>query len=484
MGIMAKQELEKRCRKNLENDMVSQTRGGKSFSMLNSNSPSLQEVFDKIPDSILVTDAMGTIVLANQAAAKIVGMAPTDLIGQNTSKLVQQGWYSKSLALEAAKGKTNVTGIIENALGQTFVSTSVPLLDENGEVRFIISNSRNKEMVEGFIRGLERTQSELVHLRNREAEKKSLTFCSQAMQRVVEKAQIAAGVSCPVLLLGESGVGKDVVANYIHRTSTRAKEAFIVINCAAMPENLIESELFGYAKGAFSGANVNGKFGLVELADKGTLFLDEIAEIPLALQAKFLRVLETYELRRLGSVENRKIEFRLIAATNRDLKGLVAQGKFREDLYYRLSVFPFKIPPVRERREDIPALVDVFLAEFNKKYGTEKRMSPAAFDSVMTYDWPGNVRELRNAVERRFFSTPGEIIQCTRRLNRAETITAEVPVDQMPVGDGRLREVLQRVETAYIKRVLRESGGHSVVAAKRLGIHRSVLWRKIQNMEG
>lgn len=452
--------------------------------MLNSNSPSLQEVFDKIPDSILVTDAMGTIVLANQAAAKIVGMAPTDLIGQNTSKLVQQGWYSKSLALEAAKGKTNVTGIIENALGQTFVSTSVPLLDENGEVRFIISNSRNKEMVEGFIRGLERTQSELVHLRNREAEKKSLTFCSQTMQRVVEKAQIAAGVSCPVLLLGESGVGKDVVANYIHRTSNRAKEAFIVINCAAMPENLIESELFGYAKGAFSGANVNGKFGLVELADKGTLFLDEIAEIPLALQAKFLRVLETYEVRRLGSLENRKIEFRLIAATNRDLKSLVAQGKFREDLYYRLSVFPIKIPPLRERREDIPALVDVFLAEFNKKYGTEKRMSPAAFDSIMTYDWPGNVRELRNAVERRFFSTPGEIIQCTRRLNRVETIPVEAPVDPMSVGDGRLREVLQRVETAYIKRVLQESGGHSIVAAKRLGIHRSVLWRKIQNMEG
>ena len=451
--------------------------------MLNSNSPSLQEVFDKIPDSILVTDATGTIVLANQAAAKIVGMAPADLIGQNTSKLVQQGWYSKSLAMEAAKGKANVTGIIENALGQTFVSTSVPLLDENGEVRFIISNSRNKEMVEGFIRGLERTQSELVHLRNRESEKKSLTFCSQTMQRVVEKAQIAAGVSCPVLLLGESGVGKDVVANYIHRTSNRAKEAFIVINCAAMPENLIESELFGYAKGAFSGANVNGKFGLVELADKGTLFLDEIAEIPLALQAKFLRVLETYEVRRLGSLENRKIEFRLIAATNRDLKNLVAQGKFREDLYYRLSVFPIKIPPLRERREDIPALVDVFLAEFNKKYGTEKRMSPAAFDSVMTYDWPGNVRELRNAVERRFFSTPGEIIQCTRRMNRVETIPAEAPTDQMPAGDGRLREVLQRVETAYIKRVLQESGGHSLVAAKRLGIHRSVLWRKIQNMK-
>ena len=451
--------------------------------MLNSNSPSLQEVFDKIPDSILVTDATGTIVLANQAAAKIVGMAPADLIGQNTSKLVQQGWYSKSLAMEAAKGKAHVTGISENALGQTFVSTSVPLLDENGEVRFIISNSRNKEMVEGFIRGLERTQSELVHLRNRESEKKSLTFCSQTMQRVVEKAQIAAGVSCPVLLLGESGVGKDVVANYIHRTSNRAKEAFIVINCAAMPENLIESELFGYAKGAFSGANVNGKFGLVELADKGTLFLDEIAEIPLALQAKFLRVLETYEVRRLGSLENRKIEFRLIAATNRDLKNLVAQGKFREDLYYRLSVFPIKIPPLRERREDIPALVDVFLAEFNKKYGTEKRMSPAAFDSVMTYDWPGNVRELRNAVERRFFSTPGEIIQCTRRMNRVETIPAEAPTDQMPVGDGRLREVLQRVETAYIKRVLQESGGHSLVAAKRLGIHRSVLWRKIQNMK-
>ncbi len=451
--------------------------------MLKSESPSLQEIFDKIPDSILVADAAGTIMMANPAAAKFIGMPQLDLLGRSTSELVQKGRYCKSIVLEAVRNKAIVTGIIENATGSIVVSTSVPLLDENGEVRFVISNSRDKEMVDGFIRGLERTQSELAHLRNREAEKKPLTFRSQPMQRVVEKAQIAAGVSCPVLLLGESGVGKDVIANYIHRTSSRAKEAFIVINCAAMPENLIESELFGYDKGAFSGAQAHGKYGLVELADKGTLFLDEIAEIPLALQAKFLRVLETYELRRLGSVENRKIEFRLIAATNRDLKELVAQGKFREDLYYRLSVFPIKIPPLRDRREDIPALVDVFLAEFNKKYGTEKRMSPAAFESVMAYDWPGNVRELRNAVERRFFSTPGEVIQCTRRMKQVEKIPAEAPTEPMPLWDGGLREVLQKVEAAYIKRVLQESGGHSIAAAKRLGIHRSVLWRKIQNME-
>ena len=279
-------------------------------------------------------------------------------------------------------------------------------------------------------------------------------------------------------------MGKDVIANYIHRTSERAKEAFIVVNCAAMPENLIESELFGYDKGAFSGAHSSGKYGLVELADKGTLFLDEIAEVPLALQAKFLRMLETYELRRLGSVESRKINFRLIAATNRDIKKLVSQGNFREDLFYRISVFPIKIPPLRERTEDIPELVEAFLTEFNKKYGTKKRLSAEALESVMTYSWPGNVRELRNVIERNFFSTPGEIIQCSRnRKKRQEEVAETADAKMSMLWNGSLKNVLQKVEAAYIRQVLQESDGHSVVAAKKLGIHRTALWRKIKGQE-
>lgn len=451
------------------------------------DSPSLQDVFENLPDSVLVTDSNGNIVMANPALAQLMGIPLPDLIGRTVGELVQEGFYQRSIVMEAAKKKNIVTGVIKTATGRAVMSTSVPVMNEQGEVQFVISHSRAKETVDEFIRDLEQKQtnnaleryrSEIDHLRNRE--KNALVFHSPQMGQVVEKAEIAAGVSCPVLLLGESGVGKDVIANYIHRTSNRANEAFIVVNCAAMPENLIESELFGYAKGAFSGALANGKYGLVELADKGTLFLDEVAEIPLPLQAKFLRMLATYEVRRLGSVESRNIDFRLIAATNRNLKELVAQGKFREDLYYRLSVFPIKIPPLRERREDIPALVESFLAEFNKKYGTQKRLSAAATESVMTYDWPGNVRELRNAVERRFFSTPGEVIECTRRSKPNQTSSVGAVVDSVPSWEGSLKEVMQKAEYAYIMRVLQESGGHSCTAAKKLGIHRTVLWRKIR----
>lgn len=449
--------------------------------MTNIHSPSLQEVFDKLPDLILVTDADGNIIQANQAAARFTGLPLEILIGNNVNQLVRQGIYERSLVMDAVKQKKKVAGMIKRPDGLAVMSCSVPLFDSQGEVQFVISSSQIKDAMEEFFQGMERARNELAHLRDRE--KNTLICRSPKMIQIVEKAEIAAGIACPVLLLGESGVGKDVIANYIHRTSARAGEPFIVVNCAAMPENLIESELFGYARGAFSGAHANGKFGLVELADRGTLFLDEVAEIPLTLQAKFLRVLETYESRRLGSVESRKIDFRLIAATNRDIKGLVASGKFREDLYYRLSVFPIRIPPLREREEDIPALVDAFLAEFNKKYGTSKRLSAAAIESVMSYDWPGNVRELRNVVERRFFSTPGDVIECTRRTNTQQRVPADSIDAASPLWQGSLKEVLQKVESAYIERVMQESGGHNCAAAERLGIHRTVLWRKIRDLK-
>lgn len=456
-----------------------------------SSSPSWQDVFEMLPDAVLLTDPTGNVVLANSAAGQLIGISPSKLLGRNVGDLVREGVYQRSIAMEAIQAKNTITGMIKTPAGLTAMSTSVPQLDPAGNVRYVISISRSKAVVDEFVQGvvarneadsaLERYRSELAHLRERDADGKTLNFRSPAMRQVVEQAQIAAGVSCPVLLLGESGVGKDVIANYIHRSSSRSREAFIVVNCAAMPENLIESELFGYDKGAFSGALSNGKYGLVELADNGTLFLDEIAEVPLTLQAKFWRVLETYESRRLGSVTSRKINFRLIAATNRDIKILVAQGKFREDLFYRLSVFPMKIPPLRERAEDIPPLVETFLAGFNKKYGMNKRLSTEAMESVMTYSWPGNIRELRNVLERHFFSTPGDVIYCSRQRRKLQ------PEIQNPTGariteawEGSLKDVLQKVETAYIEKVLQENNGHSTLAAKKLGIHRTVLWRKMK----
>ncbi len=455
----------------------------------NINLPSLQDIFEKSHDSICVTDAAGNMLMANPSAARVLALPREQLLGANVKDLVERGYYDKSIALQAAVEKKTVTGIIRTKAGLALMSTSVPFLNDNGDVSFVISNIRDTGSVDQLLRTLEqergaldRYRNEVAYHRNQTIEKNQLVYRSALMREVVTKADAVARVSAPVLLLGESGVGKDVVARYIHRQSDRAREPFIVVNCAAIPENLIESELFGYEKGAFSGASPQGKPGLMAMADKGTLFLDEIPEIPLPLQAKLLRVLETYEIRRVGGTVSRKIDFRLIAATNRHLKTLVEQGKYREDLFYRLTGFPIKIPPLRARPDDIEPLLEAFLQEFNKKYGCAKRLSPAAIASALSYHWPGNVRELRNVLERLIISTPGDVLECSRARGAMPLSPAAAwqaaGVAVAPAGS--LREVLQKVEEAYIRQVLRECDGQVGKTAQKLGIHRSALWRKIQ----
>src|SRR5699024_3714408 len=209
-----------------------------------------------------------------------------------------------------------------------------------------------------------------------------------------------ATVDSTILILGESGVGKEVITNFIHKNSSRAENAFLKINCGAIPENLLESELFGYEKGAFTGANNKGKAGLFELADNGTLFLDEIADMPLSLQVKLLRVLQEKEVMRIGGTRSISVDARIITATNTDLKKEVAKGRFREDLYYRLNVIPINIPPLRKRPEDILLLANHFIEYFNETHTTDRRFSPQILHAFQSYDWPGNVRELQNIVER------------------------------------------------------------------------------------
>ncbi len=222
---------------------------------------------------------------------------------------------------------------------------------------------------------------------------------SKRIMEVLELVHRVAPTSATVLLMGESGVGKELIAKAIHFLSPRAEKPFVAINCAAIPENLLEAELFGYEKGAFTGA-YSSKKGKFELANGGTIFLDEIGDMPLSLQTKLLRVLQEKEVERIGATKPVKVDVRIIAATNRDLKKLVEEGKFREDLYYRLNVVPIYIPPLRERKEDIPVLVKHFLDQFSREYGKELEISGEVMEAFMEYDWPGNVRELRNVVER------------------------------------------------------------------------------------
>ena len=298
---------------------------------------------------------------------------------------------------------------------------------------------------------------------------------SKALQAVMEQVGKVAASNATVLLLGETGTGKELVARAIHRLSLRAGSSFIKLNCAAIPSGLLESELFGNEKGAFTGA-VSRKIGRLELADKGTLFLDEIGEIPLALQPKLLRVLQDQEFERLGGIHTLKVDFRLIAATNRDLADAVRENEFRSDLYYRLNVFPIRLPPLRERREDIRLLVEHFVQKFARRMNKSITSIPKrTVDALMGWEWPGNVRELENSIERSVILTQGSVLVSPLSELKTMTATKEKGVD----------ESLEAAERDHILRALRESHGQIGGvrgAAARLGLKRTTLQSKLKQL--
>ena len=368
----------------------------------------LKQIFENLPEPIFVTDREGNILLSNSTTALTLGMSLDQLLKSNVRDLVQQGYYTKSYGLEAAEKKCVVKGTLTTKMNFVQYSISTPVLDDDGEVLFVLTtgkttNLAEKEETEETAKNKElinRRKREIEYLRRRVLETDSIVAESREMRTVLLQAHSVAGADSTVIIYGESGTGKEVIAKYLHRHSKRAKEPFIAVNCATLPENLVESELFGYEKGAFTGAKAEGKTGLFEAANGGTIFLDEIAEMPMYLQSKLLRVLETFEVRRVGSNVDRKLDFRLIVATHKDLQKMVEEQTFRNDLYYRLNVIPILIPPLRERPKDIAALARKFLADFNKKYETALDIDEETMNSFLRYNWPGNVRELRNAVER------------------------------------------------------------------------------------
>jgi DNA-binding NtrC family response regulator len=312
----------------------------------------------------------------------------------------------------------------------------------------------------------------------RRYEYKNIVAQSEKMQAVLALVERVAPSNVTVLIGGESGVGKDLVARAIHEHSQRARGPFIKINSTAIPENLLESELFGYEKGAFSGAT-GSKPGKFELADRGTLFLDEIGDVPLAIQVKLLRVLQEKEFERLGGVKTLKVDVRLIAATNRDLRAALEEGTFREDLYYRLNVVPIDIPPLREHKEDIPSLVKYFLDKFSRDAGTAaKAITPAAMKVLVDFQWPGNVRELENVIQRAVTLSEGPAIDVAdihldTRTSRPNSGGAFV----LPEG-----MTLDQWEQETIREALKRANGNKSQAARMLGLSRNALRYRLSQM--
>jgi two-component system response regulator HydG len=303
-----------------------------------------------------------------------------------------------------------------------------------------------------------------------------IVYSGPQMNKVLELVSKVAATEATVLILGESGTGKELIARALHEKSSRRNGAFVAINCGALPEGLLESELFGHVRGSFTGADRN-KRGLFEEASGGTLFLDEISETTPALQVKLLRALQEGEVRRVGDNHPVKVSGRVVAATNKDLVKLVAEGKFREDLYYRLKVFPIDLPPLRDRNEDILPLAEHFLRKAKKKLGGKaSKFSPEAAEALRRYRWPGNVRELEHVVERVMIMASGAAVAAGDLP--PEMLPGGVPAAASPKTRGT--ETLESAEKRHVKQVLESCGGNQAEAAKRLGVARNTLWRKLK----
>jgi len=377
-------------------------------------------VFESSSDGIWICDKKGRVVLINKASEKLGGIKKEDIIGTMVSDLVKKKkLYSNYVTDEVIQTKRVVSQLqhVKNTK-KTVLCTGIPVFDRNGRVSLVVINERDITQLEALKIQLEETRkekdrykNELTELSMLEMKRQKIVSESDQMREILKTAlKLARLEVTDILLLGESGTGKGLLAKFIHNNSKRKRKPFIQINCAALPENLLEAELFGYEKGAFSGAREQGKPGLFELAHEGTLFLDEIGELPFSVQAKLLKYLDDHKVQRLGGIKAKSIDCIIIAATNQDIEKFVGQKKFRKDLFYRLNILTIKIPPLRERPEDIFELANSFLRQYNRKYKQKKKLNPLALSLLQSYSFAGNVRELKNIIKKAVVMSEGEVI--------------------------------------------------------------------------
>ena len=434
-------------------------------------------------DGFFVTDGKGNVLRVNPSWEKITGMSGRDVIGRNVADLEQRGYFSKSVTSLVLKERRPLTLQKRWFTGREVLVTANPIFDEDGTITMVVSNVRDlgdirrlATQVETTKRTYECFQDKINRLKSRHVEERHIVAESKSMAEALELAERVAAVDAPVLITGETGVGKEVIATFIHRRSTRSTTGpFLKLNCGAIPENLLESELFGYEKGAFTGASEKGKAGLFESAQGGTLLLDEIGELPLKLQVKLLRALQDFEITRIGGVQPKKIDVRLITVTNRDLKQMAKEGAFRQDLYFRINVVPIFIPPLRERPEDVVHLINLFLQKTNLKYAKTAFLSRGVIDYLIGYAWPGNVRELINLIERLVVVTPHEEITL-------EDLPSNLRQDFLHYSMGKvgsLKKAVRQFELNILRKAI-ETHGSVQEAAYHLKVDPATVYRKLK----
>jgi PAS domain S-box-containing protein len=455
----------------------------KGFSKNSDYIRTLESVIESTYDGVYITDRDANTIYVNKSYERITGLNRDELLGRNMAELVREGIMSEATSYWVLTNKMPITIQQSFNTGKNALVTSIPCFDESGNITMIVTNVRDiTELRELQEKDKQRKneaskyKSIIQELKMQIADNDTIIVEDEKMLELLLLAKRVANVDTTILIEGETGSGKEVLSKYIYNNSSRKDKPYIKINCGAIPENLIESELFGYVEGSFTGALKGGKIGSFEAANNGTILLDEIGELPQSMQVKLLRVLQDGEIEKVGSNVTVKVNVRVIAASNRNLMEMVKNGKFREDLYYRLNVVTLRTIPLRERRSSIIPLVEHFIHTFNKKYDMNKTLSSNALKYLYEYDWPGNVRELRNLMEMMVVTTVDNIInadQLPDKLNKEkgqkfDCLKGELPTLEAAVGELE-RELIINAYEKY---------GNVRDAAKILGISPATFVRK------
>ena len=436
-----------------------------------------------LADDMMVSDGNGIILRVSETYEKNFGFAHNSIVGKSAFDLEADGTFTPCITAEVIRQKKKISATQTiNHTHKNVMTVGIPLFDAGGELKYAVCfNTVSMEQINSIQRNYRRMQDslqqysqEIAELRTR-ATSTNLLFKSAPMQRLWTLMQNTANTRANILITGETGVGKSAIAKAIHKMSNRANGPFIEVNCAVLHENLIESELFGYEKGAFTGASSSGKIGKIELANHGTLFLDEIGELPAHIQSKLLQLIQEKTIERLSGTQKIELGFRLIVATNRNLEDAVQRGLFRSDLFYRLNVIRIHIPPLRQRKEDIVPMAHQFLARFCGEYNKSLTCSPRFLAFLEQYDWPGNVRQLENLMERLVITAQDPILDIAA-LPLEYTAAPSAPAELLPGGT-----LAERMD-AYEAQIIRESYqrcGTTVAVAKDLGISQATAARKV-----
>jgi len=441
-----------------------------------------EAILDNIYNGVMITDPAGKIIFFSKTYGNFLGIDPKETIGKHCTEMIE----NTRMDIVA---KTGIPEIDQphRIMGQDMVVQRIPIkLDGKviavyGQVMF--KDVRDVQALANKLNFLESKvefyEKELESLRSSKYTINNIVGKTEGIVELKKLALKAAATNAPVLLIGESGTGKELFAHAIHHASERRRYPFIRLNCAAIPKDLLEAELFGYEPGAFTGAGSKGKPGKFELAHQGTIFLDEISDLHLEMQPKLLRVLEEKEMERLGGTRLTKCDFRLIAASHENLEKCVEEGKFRKDLYYRLNVIPIQIPPLRERKEDIPLIAEHLIQTLNKDLGTNViKISPEVLNILENYDWPGNIRELSNILERILYSIDGDTIQ----IQHLPIFLQSMSAGSMKLQPTLLRRLREDMEKEALIQAIRISKDNKNKAAKLLGIHRTALYKKMKKL--